>query len=486
MSSLESPSSGGRSLPDSLRTKGTSSSHVGGTLEAAPAAAGCCQFRADAILCHALDFVDSWPFEVTVATIIFANFCALACEADFAAWPGWRIAHNIFQVLFTLEVSLRLAHRGLNWFAKDRWWAVIDTALCLLGMLDLWIYPLWSLMTGRGDPQTENKLRMLRLLRLLRLNRVFCMVPRLPSFLHVMSAMIGTFTMIFAVLFTFILASAIVVTEVLADANVKDQANSNATRQVHQQFDNVVTSFITLFQVTTIDNWEEIASQVVEINEVTSLWWRLFFVVFIAFAAWTMISTLTAVASDTMLAATTDKKESQLKELESKQKLFVDFLRNTFYEADADGNGLLDKAEFQQMIGMDVVLRRMRDLGVNMSQEELENVFDTLDIDQSGELSIDEFVTGLSYFQEGLSTKHVVNIDYSLRRITHRIEQRMQTLANELQAVFQQNKEILLLQKSHEDLKEQQRLGLQLFKDWAEVHDAAALVEPKSPGHEES
>eukprot|EP00971_Amphidinium_carterae_P196287 3894636-Amphidinium_carterae.1 len=90
-----------------------------------------------------------------------------------------------------------------------------------------------------------------------------------------------------------------------------------------------------------------------------------------------------------MIAATTDQKESELKDLESKQKLFVDFLRDTFQEADADGNGLLDKAEFREMIRMDVVLRRMRELGVNMTQEELENVFDTLDIDQSGELSID-------------------------------------------------------------------------------------------------
>jgi len=478
-----SPASTGRSMADSFQTKGarsgdnSSSAGIVGGDGGQRSFLHKCGLSADVVICPALDWIDSWAMDMTVAAVIVLNFFALACEADFDSWSWWFVIHNIFQVLFTLEVSLRLCHRGLHWFAKDRWWAVLDTVLCSIGMVDFWIQPLWCLLTGKSDCQHASKLRILRLLRLLRLNRVFSMVPRLPNFLEVMAAMLGTFTMIFAVLFTFIFASSIVMTEVLDDTG---------DWKVRRQFTNVVTSFFTLFQVTTIDNWEEIATPIIEHDEATSSLWRCFFVLYIAFASWTMISTLTAVASDSMIAATTDQKESELKELESKQKLFVDFLRDTFHEADADGNGLLDKAEFREMIRMDVVLRRMRELGVDMSQEELENVFDTLDIDQSGELSIDEFVTGLSYFQEGLSTKHVVNIDYSLRRITHRIEQRMNNLSAEVHEVFRQNKEILILQKSHEELREKQRMTLQLFKEWANIHDPALLLADDDGGQSTS
>merc|ERR1712151_24187 len=126
-------------------------------------------------------------------------------------------------------------------------------------------------------------------------------------------------------------------------------------------------------------------------------WWRLFFVFFIAFASWTMLSVLTAVASTHMIEATSDRKESEIQEQELKHKLFIGFLQDAFVESDTDGNGYLDKEEFESLIAKPEVHRHMRELGVHLTPDELNKAWSMLDMDGSGELNIEEFVTGLSY-----------------------------------------------------------------------------------------
>lgn len=228
-------------------------------------------------------------------------------------------------------------------------------------------------------------------------------------------------------------------------------------------FGNVPTSFFSLFQVTTIDEWNVIADPVVKMDTT----WRFFFVTFIAFASWTMISVLTAVASDSMIAATSDKKDQELKEQEKKQRLFITFLRDSFYEADTDGNGLLDTDEFQAMINNDFVYKQMKALGIHLTKEEMLKAWEMLDVDESGELTIDEFVTGLAYLQERLSAMHVVNVDYNLKRTTARINKKMADVWKLIEHLSNQNQEVRSLLLNNEQLRKQQQLYLWLWRRWA-------------------
>merc|ERR1712187_227120 len=85
--------------------------------------------------------------------------------------------------------------------------------------------------------------------------------------------------------------------------------------------------------------------------------------------------------------------------------------------ADTDGNGLLDLKEFEELVKDEYVMKTMEDLGVGLSHEELRRAFFMLDVDESGELTIEEFTMGLGQLQQGLTTKHVVSIDYALQRV---------------------------------------------------------------------
>merc|ERR1711945_87063 len=118
----------------------------------------------------------------------------------------------------------------------------------------------------------------------------------------------------------------------------------------------------------------------------------LLFIEFILFASWTMISVLTAVASDSMVAAASDRQEAQLRLQEEKRQQFRGFLSQAFRDADVDQNNMLDKQEFNAMMTNQRIQDLMAASGATNDIRELEQNWEMLDIDGSGTLTIDEFV----------------------------------------------------------------------------------------------
>merc|ERR1719188_2960114 len=89
-----------------------------------------------------------------------------------------------------------------------------------------------------------------------------------------------------------------------------------------EYFGDIVTTMFTLFRIITMDSWHTIAMPVIKYLPM----WRLFFVGFIVFGSWTMISLLTAVVSDHMMAATADFQELEARRAHETKMAFVAYL----------------------------------------------------------------------------------------------------------------------------------------------------------------
>mmetsp|Transcript_126429 Transcript_126429/g.369408 ORF Transcript_126429/g.369408 Transcript_126429/m.369408 type:complete len:508 (+) Transcript_126429:64-1587(+) len=415
-------------------------------------------------------FID-WPAtKVFISIIVFLNILELAAETDFPQFGAWLLIDSGFMIFYLVELTLHIGYRGVWFFiGKDHWWSILDVGLIILGIVDLWIL---TPVFGWHSQEMEE----LRLLRLFRAIRIFKLLPKLTQFLNALLSMLMAFVWVFLVLFLFLLASAMFLNHLVKRDAILDQVPESTLSAEEKaaseaQFQNVLVSIFTLFRVVTQDNWNHIAWPLTTSDPIM----RLFFVVFIAFASWTLISVLTGVASDEMIAATTNRKELERLEQERRQKAFIEFLRKSFYDADSDGNGLLDKEEFEDMMQDPGMQQTMSSMGLDMTIDQLSKAWTMLDCDGHGELTIDDFVEGLSYLHETLSVKHIISIDYSVKRTAIRLEKCLDHLLEELVQVGRQCELILGFLIDQDDIRDQLSEQLNVWRVWAAMAAPSAV-----------
>lgn len=411
-------------------------------------------------------FLEGDRFQGFIGLVIFMNVLVLWGETDNPGLLLWSLCDNTFLVIFIIEIIARLIYFRPErfFFGADKWWGYLDLSIVCLGIVDLWLTPLFF------HSQSSPILRFLRLMRLLRLLRLFHMFAEMRKFADALVGMGMKFVWIFVVLSLLIVCTAIALTHLLGHAEAlggQEQVETEWADEfddINSHFGDVGTSAFTLFQITTADNWGTIGVSIIKIDPR----WRAFFYIFIMFASWTMISVLTAVASNSMFETTTAGKEQDHLTEERNRMKFVTFLRDSFIDADVDGNGILDKEEFDALLEKEFVHEQMRALGIHLPRGELEEAWRTLDYDESGELTIDAFVDGLSFLQEGLGTKHIVNVDYSMKRVHTKVKARMDKCKFSLMELVEENQEVVDKLKAQGASQHQQQLSFWLWQQWSQ------------------
>merc|ERR1712232_691099 len=81
---------------------------------------------------------------------------------------------------------------------------------------------------------------------------------------------------------------------------------------------------------------------------------------------------------------------------------------------------------------------------INLDMTDIEKTWNTLDIDESGTLTIDELVTGFSFLQEALETKHVANIGYALKRLSASIDRDIEAVEEAMATIKLKQDDVLM------------------------------------------
>merc|ERR550514_1584122 len=110
------------------------------------------------------------------------------------------------------------------------------------------------------------------------------------------------------------------------------------------------------------------------------------------------------------IASTTDL--DIMREVQRKQETIHTKLCEVFSMADDNGDGNLTVKEFKRVLEMGTAMETLRGLGI--MDHEVEWLFDTLDADQSGYLSIDEFVTGVLQCKESEHARMTMDMQYRI------------------------------------------------------------------------
>jgi len=322
---------------------------------------------------------------------------------------------------------------------------------------------------------------------LLRLLRVIQIFDNLKLFFEALYTMLSPFFVVIAFLFGLTFSVAIILTHIVGHGEGMDSETltDDYDKEVRVVFADVPTSFFSLFKVITMDNWMSVSLPLIKLDRR----WRLFFMMFIAFCSWTMISILTAVASDNVIATTSARKEREAEELLNQRKEFSRLLREMFVDADEDGNGLLDKDEFNDMIESARLHETLLTLNISIHIEDLYKTWDMLDIRGAGVLTIDEFVDGLAWLHEdAVSTRRIASIDYDIRKLSQSLRNKLGRLMRKITVTRKQNQKLLHTLRCQEQAKVEQVNALKLWQQWnagRDLSETAFLYSSTFPGRED-
>lgn len=399
-----------------------------------------------------LSWLDMSKVEMVIIGLIILNMWCLALETDNPRWPWWDAFNIAFLAIYVMEILLRMVQKGplfllLHARSQGKYWIWYDLIVIILGVADMIAARQsggscvdWH--SGRNismicaDPAI---VRFLMLCRLLRAVRILRMISDLYTFVKQLVSMItGTISWILLVIFLFCFVLAIIFTRLLGHGLLVSETASDAGT-VREMFRDVPSSLFALFQLTTADDWARIALPVISARNsehpVSQFIWRLFFIFFITFMSWTMLSLLTAVASEEMMTLKSASKADENLRQELERQGLINFLCDEFERADVDENGVLDKTEFMELMTRDDFRAEMRNHGLSLEERDVGKTWDTFDVDESGELTIEELVYGFSYLQEGLATKHVASIGYGIKRFQIASEAQFTELVDSIEAI---------------------------------------------------
>mmetsp|Transcript_81507 Transcript_81507/g.253020 ORF Transcript_81507/g.253020 Transcript_81507/m.253020 type:complete len:595 (+) Transcript_81507:97-1881(+) len=361
-------------------------------------------------------FIMSRKYEVVSGTLILLNAVFIGWQTQFMASrsvadarrgtpvqmhsPGGFIALQVaFTVLFSIELGLRWFCEGLTDFFRghDVWWNVLDIFVVTLGIADSLLH-----LIIEGGPQSDvlgniSVLRVARVVRVVRVARVirvmrffrelrmmiFSILGSMKSLAWVILILAMTFFM-FGITFT----SA---TTVFLDTLDKFQDAGNADLVEH--FATLDRSILTLFMAMSGGNdWSLYYHALDPLPMHQGL-----FLLYITFAVFAVVNVVTGVFVETALGANhADKEVVVHEELEAK-KAYLKSMREVFDEMDEDDTGCISISEFENKLNDERVIAYFNALKLDVS--DARTLFRLLDYDQSNEVNIDEFLTGCYQLQ---------------------------------------------------------------------------------------
>jgi len=376
-------------------------------------------------VCAALRrFVDSSRFTSLVVLLIILNSIFIAVVSDHkvraafisyddraeAANVGessanvlWHdVANLAFTAFFSVELLLRVMAYRLEFCTGPGWrWNVLDLCLVAMSAMEL---SMASAGYNRNYVRVFRLLRVMRTFRVIRVLRFFRKLRLiLTSILHAVVPLVWTIVFILMVLFVFAVISLEGVTEVINDISMDDAS----APKMMLYFPNMPTAMLTLFAATSGGiSWFEISQLMLQ----ASAAYRAVFVCYVVVMFLMILNIITGLfVTDAVERAQTDKDRMAQQEMERNRKMVTE-LKALFRELDVDDSGAITLQEFIDCSREQSLKLLFASLGLDIT--DAIRVFHLLDVDGSEKLELDEFVVGVMSYK---GNAKVVDVEVLMR-----------------------------------------------------------------------
>lgn len=354
-------------------------------------------------------FIHHKWYNVANAVVIMANAILIAAETEVRSqdsaghvggiptgrqW-GFEVMRALLAFIFATDISLRIALKGTSFFLTN--WNRFDLLVVLAAISE----SVSTLASGRASMHSGSTFHilasnasMLRIVFLLHvvINTkvlkeqlrelriiVFSILGAMRSLLWCMITMC-VMLLVFAVFFTQGTISYCVMHE-----NMQD----DSTDQLRYYFGTLFNSISSLFVATTGGrDWGDVMDVLLPLG----FGYRVIFYLFIVFAIFALTNIITAVIIESTMARSKNDHMFVIEHKIHEKDLFIEDVEQVFDELDDDNSGRITLAEFEDHLDKPKVEAYFRGIGINV--KEVARLFALMDTDGSGGVSRREFMEG--------------------------------------------------------------------------------------------
>eukprot|EP00927_Polykrikos_kofoidii_P014108 TRINITY_DN16151_c0_g2_i1.p1 TRINITY_DN16151_c0_g2~~TRINITY_DN16151_c0_g2_i1.p1 ORF type:complete len:817 (-),score=141.86 TRINITY_DN16151_c0_g2_i1:13-2463(-) len=334
-------------------------------------------------------FIKSDRFEQITAMVVITSTIFLGVQTNAqAAYPNdgestvFKVIDVLFAIFFTVEVVIRIVVHEINGFfwGPGRKWNRFDFTIVVFTNVDLFLR-----LSIRGTDfytalESLGFLRLMRLGKLLRVLRMVGLIPELKMMVYLISASFHSFIWALILMMLMIFVVSVYFTEVVAKM-VRDDIL--AQDEVSPMWGTIGSSVLSLFQaISGGDDWsvfmEPLGADPTFMGS-TNIMFFSFYVAFMIFVTMNLVTGVFVEGAQRLIS-------------EDKDAEFLKKTQALFGISDTDGNLEISYSEFQELIAADEINEYF--ISCDFNRNAASGLFQLLDADQSGSLSLDEFVGG--------------------------------------------------------------------------------------------
>lgn len=334
-------------------------------------------------------------FDTICAVMIIFNSVLVGVNVERGTYTDeeavWTIVSgHICSAFFLVELLLRMYSQGRDFYNREnRSWNFFDMLLVFSSIVD---FVLNNLTSGGGAQtitrSTGSILKIFKMLRIVRVFRVFRFFRELALLalliVDSMCSLLWALLLLIMVIYVFAIWFTLQASDFL-----KEGRNDYMATEVHRQFGSLGRTVYSLVQAMLGGvSWGVVSDALFAVDWFTA---GLFFF-YISFCVLAVLNIITGVFVDNAFETARMQREFLVqKEMELREKYIVS-MRALFEQMDADHSGSITLDEVQASFEDSRVQCYFQALGLD--PEDLERLFMLLDDDKSGELNLDEFLSG--------------------------------------------------------------------------------------------